>query len=85
VNPKHLFLADHATNMQDSKSKGRTRGPNNLHGEANPAARLSATDVREIRRLYRRGLTIALIARRFLTAESNVSSIVKRQTWKEVS
>lgn len=55
-------------------------------GEINGSARLTAADVRTIRRLHAEGgSTLARLAGRFGVSFSNVSQIVNRQTWKHVN
>jgi hypothetical protein len=51
-----------------------------LRGERGPGAKLSATDIVQIRALKGR-LSQRQIARQFSVSESNVSAIVLRKTW----
>ena len=76
VNPDHLFLGTIADNQQDMKSKGRgTRGTRDRH------AKLDEKKVKEIRRLYSKGVLQRKIGRMFGVHQANVSMIVKRKTW----
>lgn len=50
-------------------------------GEKHPMARLTATDVREIRRLCRAGHEQRAVAGRFGVSESHVHRIVRRRAW----
>ena len=52
-----------------------------LAGEACGHAKLTASQVREIRRLAVEGRKQVLIARAFGISQSNVSQIVSRTTW----
>lgn len=101
VNPAHLFLGAPGDNSADMVAKGRQsrgeRHPNagrafaqptsaqRARGERNAASRLTADDVREIRRLYRTGdMRQVDIAERFGISQNNVSRIVRRLAWKHV-
>ncbi len=50
-------------------------------GEKNAAAKLSADEVREIRRLAKRGVDQYELARRFGINQSHVNHIVRRLNW----
>lgn len=50
-------------------------------GAANPRAKLSGADVREIRRRYANGETQKSLAVAFGVSQSNVSVVVRRETW----
>lgn len=55
-NPAHLFEGSNADNMRDARSKGRTaKGPAS-RGEAMQNSKLTETDVRRMRALYRPGV-----------------------------
>jgi predicted XRE-type DNA-binding protein len=47
VRPSHLFTGNHDDNMRDCKKKGRQQ-----HGETHYAAKLTAEQVQEIRKLW---------------------------------
>lgn len=53
-------------------------------GERVGGSKLTADDVREIRRLRTEGLTLKVIAARFGVTFTNVDMIVNHQTWKHV-
>jgi len=56
-------------------------GAHPLAGEGCGHAKLTASQVREIRRLYEAGWKQLVLARKFGIAQSNVSQIVSRTTW----
>lgn len=80
VNPAHLFLGTHVDNMLDRDSKGRRPPPT---GTANGRARLSESQIVEIRRF--RGERHADIAARHGVGKSTVTSILLGTTWKHVA
>ena len=54
-------------------------------GEAHPASKLTAADVRQIRREASvPGTSHQWLARKYGVAASTIQSIVSRQTWKDV-
>ncbi len=80
VNPDHLFLGTVNDNVADRVTKGRTN-----HGEEHPNARLTDSDIVEIRQLYSsRALTQVELAARFHVSSVAISCIVRRKTWKHV-
>lgn len=74
VNPAHLFLGTHADNMKDCVSKGRMR----------PPAKLTESQVREIRRLHAEGMTPATLSSMYPVKAWAINSIVSRRSWKHV-
>ena len=80
VNPGHLFLGTAADNNADRDAKGRASGGSHP-GEKNPAAKLTTTDVAEIRFLRSGGLTLAKIGALYGVRESAVSRIVAGKRW----
>ena len=81
VRPSHLFVGTDKDNRQDMANKDRS-----THGERNSQARLTADDVREVRRLYsNRMMSQQEIADQFGVEQTTVSFIVRRVTWRRVS
>jgi predicted DNA-binding protein YlxM (UPF0122 family) len=54
---------------------------NRLRGESHPRAKLTADQVRQIRKLYNQGFSTNVIARNFKVSKWNVEEIVKNRTW----
>jgi hypothetical protein len=83
-NPGHLFLGTPADNTADMDAKGRSRRlvpP----GERNPNARLSAADVREIRRAYQAAPGVrAELARRYGVTPRTIWAVATRRTWRHL-
>ncbi len=77
VNPKHLFLGTRVDNNADATAKGRMAGREN-HSQS----KLSEYDVDRIRGMYSQGYKQKEIARVFDVDPSNVSRIVRRETWR---
>ena len=70
-------------NVQHSYDNGRE----SLKGERNPAAKLTESDVKEIRSIYRRGvkgLGQVALAHRFGVTQSAIWRILQGLVWKEV-
>ena len=70
VNPHHLFLGTPEDNMRDMARKGRTN-----------TTKLTAIDVKEIRRLDSVGARSKDLARMFYISYASIRYIVNRQTW----
>jgi len=79
-NPAHLFLGTQQSNMRDKIRKGR-----HLRGEQAPGARLTADDVRRIRRLYANGnISQRAIAERYAVGQGLISMIILRKRWAHI-
>jgi hypothetical protein len=76
-NPHHLFLGTRADNMQDMARKGRARN-RPLSGEKNGNARLTESDVREIRAS---SVSANKLAREYGVSQSTISRLRLRETW----
>lgn len=82
--PSHLFLGTHSDNMRDAAQKKRIVA---LRGKDHWNARLTNSQVRQIRRLYKTGpyyhgkLTAKEIAARFKISKATVYLIEKRVRW----
>lgn len=92
-NPKHLFLGTHMDNMKDMISKGRHIGvvgrgiyPIEKHarGSKNGCAKLTESDVLEIRRLHIEEWSYRLIAKKFGISKPTVAHIIHRRTWTHI-
>jgi len=82
VNPAHLFAAPQLENVRDMLSKGRARyiaHPKELNGRA----KLSASQVAQIRQEFRLGRTKAHLARMFGVSERQIKRITDGQQWQE--
>lgn len=78
VNPDHLFIGTQADNMQDAVRKGRIP-----RGRGRPAAKLTESEVREIRRLYGTVSNIRL-GQRYGVGPTIVHGIYHRLKWTHV-
>lgn len=75
-NPAHLFTGTRAQNMADAARKGRAN-----RGEANARARLTESDVREIRAS---SLPQVALAEKYGVARATVSMVISRKLWAHV-
>ena len=81
VNPSHLFLGTHADNMHDMFAKGRRIA---AHGEQAGSAKLTAEQVRAIRREYASGIvTQAALGKRYGVSQPSISLIISKKHWRE--
>lgn len=80
-NPAHLYAGTSADNQRDAVRAGKHR---DRVGDRNPAAKLTADDVREIRAGLSRGLTQSALAERFGVEQTNISMIKRGATWRHV-
>jgi hypothetical protein len=79
VNPKHLVLGTQKQNMADCVAKRRS-----ACGERQHDAKLTATQVRKIRRQHAKGVTQVELAQRFGVKQPNISRIVRGETWRHL-
>jgi hypothetical protein len=81
----HLFTGTHSENMQDAVAKGRMRGPRrpaDIRGERNPMARLTADDVRAIRRRHwSDGVTYARLGQEYGVHSGTIRHICSGVYW----
>jgi hypothetical protein len=80
VRPDHLFLGTPAENASDRDTKGRWSSGPKRH-----SAKLTESDVREIRQLAASGMPQSDIGKRFGVHEDTVIRIVRRKTWQNVT
>lgn len=85
-NPRHLMLGNPASNYCDSLIKGRSK----LHkikavGEKNAKAKLTADQVRTIRKLYQeKSANQYELAEQFGVSQPAIGAIVRNETWRHV-
>lgn len=79
----HLFLGTALANTTDMIEKGRDR-KNPVRGVDQPMAKLTETDVLEIRRRVAAGEFERIVALDYGLDQTNVSCIVLRKTWTHV-
>lgn len=83
TNPEHLFLGTALDNVLDKVAKGRLH---NQNGEKNPSAKLTSSQVLEIRELYKTGKYLQReLAIRFNTPLSSINQIITGKRWKHLS
>jgi hypothetical protein len=81
VNPDHLFVGTQQDNIKDAWSKGRVRLPRD--GEKNPASKLTAAQVLDIRaRLCGKRGELSALAREYGVSSSLIAQIRDRLTWR---
>lgn len=79
VRPDHLFLGTPADNTRDMLAKAR-----NSRGESRPAAKLTESDVIDIRTCRLMGATFPALAAGFGVSLGTVWQVVAGNTWKHV-
>jgi hypothetical protein len=81
VNPSHLRGGTQLDNVRDRDRKDRQ-----AKGSRNGRARLSAEDVRAIRRRYRKeeSASYASLADEYDVGRTTVRDIIKRETWSHI-
>lgn len=79
-NPDHLFLGTHADNMADKVAKNR-----HSHGETHGMAKLTALQVKSIRRLHETGnFTQQELADKFSIGRTRIWDIINNKRWKDI-
>lgn len=82
-NPAHLLLGTQADNVADMIARGRDR-KTGRPGERHHAARLTAVQIDEIRRLREAGAMQKDLAARFGVCKQQISRIVRGERWNHV-
>lgn len=91
VNPSHLFMGTTQQNTQDRHLKKRnatgkrhgayTKPESRLPGSRNGQAKLTVEQVREIRRLRKRGYSFSQLSGNFDISKSQISNIIRNKSW----
>jgi hypothetical protein len=82
VNPNHLFLGTNADNMKDMVLKGRSADKS---GEKNENVKLTASQVREIRRRHKEcGVFHRVLAAEYGVSRVQIGRIVCGESWRWV-
>lgn len=86
VNPKHLFLGTPLDNTKDMVAKGRQcfGGYNHSCGERHYRAKLTAEQVREMRRRHSLGESTYSFFNEYSICYDTAKNIVARKTWKSI-
>lgn len=92
INGTHLFWGTRSDNMKDAVRKGRhannlrnfTQTANRRRGAEQVLARWTDAEVIAMREAYAEGETQASIAARYSCRQSDVSRIVRRESWKHI-
>lgn len=85
INPKHLKLGTHADNMADMSNKGRAGKGSGLTGDEHPMAKLTDSEVRQIKDLLiHTQWTLAHIAELYGVTKATISAIKTGRRWKKV-
>jgi len=83
VNPDHLFIGNHTTNMRDMMSKGRGNKP---FGIKCGASKLSDNEVIEIRNKYQTGLySQRKLSKTFKVSQSTIWNVVNNRQWRHIT
>lgn len=86
VRPDHLFLGTQADNIHDMVAKGRNSP---TRGELSGNAKLTSSDVAEIRRRYRTGHRYspgnsAELAKKFSMTRQGIGQVALRHSWRHL-
>lgn len=84
VNPTHLRIGDQTANMADAISRGRKASPPTHRGERHPKAKLTAKDVRRIRKQIANGKSPIQIASELGMNKTTIYDIRNRKLWPHV-
>lgn len=83
-NPAHLRLGTKGENNTERHAKGRTVLPPHSRGESKAQAKLTADQVREMRRLRAEGMSYASIAEGLAVGTRHVWDVVNGRCWQHI-
>ena len=82
VNPKHLLPGTQQDNMDDKINRGRGRW---IRGESHGNAKLTETDVLEIRAMYAKGgVTHKELSGKYGVCTATITQAIRRINWKHI-
>lgn len=85
--PQHLLvgtMADNTGDMLSRKRHSHGSSHNVPRGERHTQAKLTESEVIQIRRLSQQGLTAQALADRFGVSRGHVAHILRRRVWKDI-
>ena len=87
VNPEHLFLGKAKDNLEDASRKGRLNGSRpTTQGEKHFRAKLSPTQVREIRAKYKPyRYTFPMLAKEYNVHPTTILALVHQKSYRNVN
>ena len=77
VNPSHLFIGTRAENLRDAARKGRM-----ANGARNGQAKLTWTEVKEIRQRHKSGLSQRKMSKEYSVSPSTICRLLKGKAWR---
>lgn len=80
-NPAHMYEGDAESNAADRERRGRSRP---RRGTSSPGAKLTAEQVREIRRRHAAGESYPTLGRAFGLHPQNIGRVVRREGYTDV-
>lgn len=80
VNPDHLFLGTVVDNCRDMTTRGRS-----ARGERNSGAKLTPTQVDEIRQRLTEGASTTALATEFVVSRDAIARIGQGETWRHLA
>ncbi len=86
TNPNHLWIGSQKQNNDDKIAKGRGKyeQPPSKKGSLNNAAKLTEEQVKEIKILLEKGLTMIAIGKQYGVSKTTILRIKKGTNWKHV-
>jgi DNA invertase Pin-like site-specific DNA recombinase len=80
-NPDHLIQGTHYENMQHVNERKRW---NPRFGSKCAISKLNENDIKEIRKMREKKITLKKISEKFNVTDENISNICNRYTWRHV-